>query len=183
MQVGPSSFKELKQYIIQDLKWTGGHVVRTFLSRYIFEPGFKYTFWLRLTRFMYLRWGMPMAVIPGVFLKHYSYKYHFDISFRAQIGPGLTIGHMGYIIVTSDTVIGQNCMLRPGVVFGKKISGNNDHGCTVGDNVSFGVGSKIVGKRYIGNNVIVGANAVITHDVPSNCTVAGVPARVINENL
>ena len=85
--------------------------------------------------------------------------------------------------MTSDTVLGQNCMLRPGVVFGKKVSGNNDHGCVVGDNVSFGVGSKIVGKIRIGDNVIVGANTVVTRDVPSNCIVAGVPARVINKNL
>ena len=50
---------------------------------------------------------------------------------------------------------------------------------TVGDNCYFGIGSKIMGAVNIGNNVTVGANAVITHDIPDNAVVGGVPARII----
>ena len=54
-----------------------------------------------------------------------------------------------------------------------------DDGTTpvIGDNVHFGVGSKIIGSVVIGNNVVIGANAVVTHDVPSNSVVAGIPAK------
>ena len=54
-------------------------------------------------------------------------------------------------------------------------------GNIIGSNVEFGVGSKVMGPVKIGNNVIIGANAVITKDVPSNSIVAGIPARVIRK--
>lgn len=68
--------------------------------------------------------------------------------------------------------------MRPGVVIGKKLS-HNTGGAIIGNNVSFGVGSKVIGEVNIGSNVIIGANAVVTKDVPDNCIVAGIPARVI----
>jgi serine O-acetyltransferase len=52
---------------------------------------------------------------------------------------------------------------------------------TIGDNCTLGAKSTILGGVRIGNNVKVGANAVVTKDVPDNCTVAGVPARIIKE--
>ena len=177
---GPKTYKELKEYITKDLKYTANKPVRTFLSRYIFEPGFKYIFWLRVTRYSFLTKKRMLYVFSRFILKHYSYKYNFDISYQAQIGPGLVIAHHGYIIVMRNDVIGANCTLRPGVVFGKKLT-EKTSGAFVGDNVNFGVGSVIVGDVKIGNNVTVGANAVITKDIPSNCVVAGVPACVIRE--
>lgn len=175
--VAPMTVNELKLYLRQDLGYVNGKVIRTFMSRYFFEPGFKFVVWLRLTRFFHLRKSLlfyPTAMI----LKHYSHKYHFDISYRAQIGPGLQIAHFGYIIVTSNTTIGSGCRLRPGVVFGKKLS-QETGGAVAGDNIEFGVGCKMVGNVRIGDNAIIGANSVITHDVPSNAIVAGAPARVL----
>jgi tetrahydrodipicolinate N-succinyltransferase len=55
-------------------------------------------------------------------------------------------------------------------------------GPILGDNVSVKAGAKILGPITIGNNVTVGANAVVTKDVPANCVVAGVPARIIRRN-
>lgn len=175
--VAPMTFKDLKFYIRRDLGYTNGKVIRSFINRYLFEAGFKYVVWLRLTRFFYLRKSL-LFVPARMLLKHYSYKYHFDISYRAQIGPDLQIAHFGYIIVGSNATIGSGCRLRPGVVFGKKLS-QETGGAVVGDNVEFGTGSKIVGAVHIGDNVIVGANSVITHDVPSNAIVAGAPARAL----
>ena len=178
--VGPKTYIELKQYIRQDLKWVGGHPYRTLFSRYFFEPGFKFIFWLRLTRYLFLKGkrALPFFLMARLVYKHLEYKYSFDISYQAQIGPGLTVAHYGYIIVTSSTTLGSNCSLRPGVVFGKKLT-EHTSGAIVGDMVEFGVGAKIVGNVKIGNNVIVGANAVITKDVPDNSVVAGVPAKIV----
>ena len=177
---GPKTLKELKAYIKKDLKYYGNKPVKTFLSRYFFEPGFKYIVWLRRTRYCFLSKKKVLYAFCWIFLKHYANKYHFDISYQAQIGHGLVIAHMGYIIVMKNDIIGSNCYLRPGVVFGKKLT-ETTGGAVVGNNVSFGVGSVIVGNVTIGNNVIVGANSVITKDVPSNCVVAGVPAQVIRK--
>ena len=52
---------------------------------------------------------------------------------------------------------------------------------TIGDNVFLGLGCKVFGGITIGNNVIVAPNAVVTKDVPDNCVVAGVPARIIKD--
>ena len=180
METGPKTFQALKYYIRRDLMYVNGHPYRVFFSRYFFEAGFRYSVWLRCTRYLYLKGkhAFPLFLLSRLILKHYGYKYSFDISFRAQIGPGLTIAHYGYIIATSNTTIGEGCTLRPGVVFGKKLTATCD-GPVVGDNVNFGVGSVIVGAVRIGNNVMIGANSVVTKDVPDNCIVAGVPARVI----
>ena len=177
---GPSTLKELKHFIRRDLKWVGGHPYRTFFSRYLFEPGFRFTVWLRITRYFHLKGKrfFPLFLLARLRYKHLEYKFSFDISYQAQIGPGLTIAHYGYLIVTSNTKLGADCSLKPGVVFGKKLTKQTD-GAVIGDNVEFGVGAKIVGDVKIGSNVIVGANAVIVKDVPDNCVVAGVPAKVI----
>lgn len=181
MNQGPSSFHELRQYIRQDLQFTNGHPYKALFSRYFGEAGIRFSVWLRITRYFYLK-GAPfflLFLISRCILKHYSYKYSFDISFRAQIGPGLVIAHHGYIIVTSNTVIGKNCTLRPGVVFGKKLT-TNSGGAVIGDDVSFGVGSVVVGNVKIGNHVVVGANSDVTKDAGSDCVVAGAPARVLH---
>ena len=69
--------------------------------------------------------------------------------------------------------------MRPGVVFGKKLT-EDTKGAIFGNNVDFGVGSKVIGEVHIGDNVTVGANAVITKAVPSNIVIAGVPAKIIS---
>ena len=75
--------------------------------------------------------------------------------------------------------IGKNCTILPGVVFGNK---NEDecNGITyVGDNCYFGLGARIFGPVRIGNNVTVGANSVVTKDIPDNAIVGGVPSKII----
>lgn len=176
-ELGPMTLKELKYYIVQDMGYYNGKPFRSFLSRYLFEAGFKFIFWHRITRYFYLK-NSFLYFFPRFILKHYSYKYNFDISYRAQIGPNLQIAHFGYIIVPSYVTLGKNCKLRPGVVFGKKLTGETEK-AVIGDNCDFGVGSKIIGNVKIGDNVIVGANAVITKNVPSDVVVAGVPGKII----
>lgn len=98
--------------------------------------------------------------------------------FPNTIGPGLNIFHFGdFTHVARTCRIGSNCTIQPGVVFGKKTA---DENCsTVGDNCFFGLGVKVLGTVHIGNNVTIGANAVVTKDIPDNCVVAGVPAKII----
>lgn len=177
-----SSLSALKYFISRDFQKINGKITfKKFMRSLLTEPGFKFTFWLRNTRYWYLKG--KWAAIPFLFcrfrLKHYSYKYEFDISYRTPIGPGLSVAHIGYVVVAVES-IGSNCFLRPGVVLGKNLVGEG-RTPRVGDNVHFGVGSKIIGDITIGNNVVIGANAVVTHDVESNCVVAGVPARMLKK--
>jgi serine O-acetyltransferase len=73
---------------------------------------------------------------------------------------------------------GKNCTIYQNVT----IAGKDNFEPVIGDNVVIGAGAVIIGNVNIGNNVIVGANAVVTKDFPDNCTVGGVPARIIKVN-
>jgi|SRR5579884_847810 len=95
-----------------------------------------------------------------------------------DIGPGLVIQH-GIATLIGAQRIGRNCLIRQQVTIGY----TNDTDCpTIGDNVSVGCGAKILGNITVGNNVKVGANAVVIKNVPDNCTVVGVPARIVRQN-
>lgn len=84
------------------------------------------------------------------------------------------------IWVKVSAKVGENCTLRPGVVIGKKHDEDAwDAPVVVGDNCNFGLGVKVFGKVYIGDNVSIGANSVVTKDIPSNAIVGGIPAKII----
>lgn len=111
--------------------------------------------------------------------KKYSSKLHITL-YPFTVGGGLRIYHYGsFTHIGPNCKIGKNCTIQPGVVFGNKYEDETDGEIIVGDNCYFGLGAKILGSVTIGNNVIVGANAVITKDVPDNAIVAGVPAKII----
>lgn len=84
-------------------------------------------------------------------------------------------------MVHARAVVGRNCIIGANVTIGGK-SGWYEVP-VIGDNVDISAGVKILGPVRIGNNVIIGANAVVVKDVPDNCVVAGIPARIIKRNI
>lgn len=101
------------------------------------------------------------------------------IGATATIGRRLCIEHHGCIVIHGNAVIGDDCLIRHGVTIGN--SGRDDPfgAPTIGDRVELGAGAKVLGRIRIGNDVIIGANAVVVSDVPDFAVVVGVPARVI----
>lgn len=111
--------------------------------------------------------------------KRLGFKLNFTI-YPNCVGPGFRIYHAGgFVHVGPQCKIGKNCTLLPGVVFGNKHEKVTGEKIIVGDNCYFGLGAKIFGSVRIGNNVTVGANAVVTKDIPDNAVVGGVPAKII----
>jgi serine O-acetyltransferase len=100
-------------------------------------------------------------------------------SHRKKIGPGLFIQH-GRSTGVVVQEMGANCWINQLVSIGFKERNGNPP--ILGSNVVVFAGARIYGDITIGDNVIVGANAVVTKDVPSNCTVAGVPAKIIKRD-
>src|SRR5215467_2061303 len=92
------------------------------------------------------------------------------ISPDAIIGPGMVI-HTPYGIHIGATRIGKNLTVQSGVLIA---AGTR----SVGDDVYFGAGAKVIGDTKIGNNVVIVANSLVLTDVPDNSTVVGVPARI-----
>jgi serine O-acetyltransferase len=100
----------------------------------------------------------------------------------AQFGPGLKIAHCTGLVIGGKTVLGSHCDVRQNTTFGAnyhKTAADGRQSPVVGDHVSVGAGAVILGPVRIGCNCVIGANAVVTHDVPDNQIAAGVPARVI----
>ena len=95
-------------------------------------------------------------------------------------GPGLSIRHIGSIIVNPHSRIGSNCRIYPCVVIGTK-AGFKDLAPTIGNNVYIGPGAKIFGPITIADGIAIGANAVVTKSfIEKNITIAGIPARKIS---
>jgi len=98
--------------------------------------------------------------------------------YTIKIGSGLFIQH-GFATVITAKSIGRNCWINQQVTIGFL---DDTRYPTIGDNVTIYAGAKVLGKIRIGDNSVVGANAVVTKDVPENCTVVGVPAYIVRKN-
>jgi serine O-acetyltransferase len=176
-------FKEYKFLVKSDLyRHTGKIRVVSFLKQILLNPGFKCTFWMRTCAFM----SQSRIILYSIFFIariigiHYNIKYGISIPHTTKIGSGFYVGHFGCIIVNDKSVIGKNCNISQGVTIGLACRGKNKGCPIIGDNVYIGPGAKIIGRVNVGNNVAIGANCVVTKDVPDNAVVAGVPGRIIS---
>lgn len=104
--------------------------------------------------------------------------FNCEILAKANIGKNLQLPHHGNGVIIDNATIGDNVIIRPQVIIGKTIKGGSK-APTIGNNVDIGVGAKVLGNITIGDNVMIGANAVILKDVPSNCTVVGIPGKIV----
>ncbi len=160
-------------YIKSDLiRYAGKFSIPLFLSNFIFNRSFKYSFWLRLTRHR----SRLINVIAIIMHKKLSNKYFLQIPRQAEIGFGLYIGHHMCIVVNPTAKIGHNVNLSQFTTIGS----NHGKAATIGNNVYIGPNVCIVEDVVIGDGVSIGAGSVVTRDIPENATVAGVPAKVLN---
>lgn len=176
------SLRELKHFIRADLfRYHGSGSFGLLLHQLLFNEGFKYTFWMRIGAYLRPRRVLrPLYVLTRIIGSHYSIRYGIVIPFGTRIGPGFFIGHFGGIVVSGLATIGRNCNISQGVTIGLGSRGPRKGIPQLGDNVYIGPGAKVLGNIHIGNNVAIGANCVVTKDVPDNAVVVGVPGRVIS---
>lgn len=156
-------------------RYDGELSLRAFLRNYIHEPGFNFLVWFRVCSVFHSKF-------IGWLLHRKKIRFGIDIPAKTAVGEGLYIGHYGGIVINGRSVIGKNCNISQGVTLGIVNRGEKLGVPVIGDFVYIGPGAKIIGKIKIGNNVAIGANAVVTRDVPDNAVVVGVPARCISFN-
>lgn len=160
----------------------GGNYLK-FNKLYRHSIGFRYTFWMRTcSYFRNNKFYYPLFVLSLLYLRHLSFKSGIQIPYDTEIGPGFYIGHFGTIVINGETKIGKNVNISPGVNIGMANRGSKKGVPTIGNDVYIAPGAKIVGRIKIGNNVAIGANAVVTNDIPDNACVAGVPAKILSMN-
>lgn len=187
MEYRIDTFAELRHYIASDLY---RYMTSTSIKAYIrgwYIAGFRYTFFMRCCKYFsrkIILW--PIYFICRVALRHYSVKYGFQIPWQTDIGPGLSIGHYGPIIVNPNSRIGVNCNLSVGVLMGlnHKLDENGKslgfEYPQIGNRVSLGNSAKVIGGIRVGDGCLIGVNAVVTKDLQENCVAVGIPARVIS---
>jgi len=115
---------------------------------------------------------------PFLVLRHryWSAVCGADIPLNSNLGGGLIIPHPNGIVIHPKAIIGPNCLIFQQVTIG---AGSKPGFPQIGGHVDIGAGAKILGGVTIGDHVKVGANSVVIADVPDNCTVVGIPARII----
>ena len=107
-----------------------------------------------------------------------------EMLFQSNIGKGTIFHHHGVgCVVHDNAIIGDNCHIFQNVTLGSRwTNGVLDGGAPiVGNNVLIGAGAVILGDIKIGDNSNIGANAVVLEDVPEGCIAVGVPARIIRK--
>ena len=109
-------------------------------------------------------------------------KTGIEIHPGATIGKGLFIDHGNGVIIGETTIIGDNVTLYQGVTLGGTGKEQGKRHPTIGNNVMISAGAKVLGSFTVGENSKIGAGSVVISEVPPNCTVVGVPGRIVKRD-
>lgn len=134
--------------------------------------------WYRLSNFLY-RHHIPF--VPK-FIYYIQYiLFNSSVPASCKIGKGTKFGYGGIgIVIHTRAEIGENCIIGQNTTIGGR-SGLYEVP-KIGNKVEICAGARVLGPIKIGDNAIIGANAVVIKDVPKNAVVAGVPAKIIKYN-
>jgi serine O-acetyltransferase len=146
-------------------------------------------FWVMIVyRFGRWRYGVKPPIARKLFSLIYKILYKsvqiltgIELPCEAIVGQNFVIDHFGGIIISGYAKFGDNCRIRNGVVVGLRRI-DEKLAPIIGNNVDVGSGAKLLGPIRIGDNTIIGANAVVLCDVPANSIAVGVPAIVRPRN-
>ena len=138
------------------------------------SPGVQAVIVFRFGQWLDLRSSLSKLLLqPVYFVLNGLVKIMWGIELprSATIGPGFYIGHFGGITIAPGVTIGRNCNISQHITIGLSGQGEKAGVPAIGDNVYLAPGARVFGKISIGNNVKIGANAVIYKDIPDNAIV------------
>ena len=130
-------------------------------------------------RIAHFLWRLKIPFIPRVISQVARLFTGIEIHPGAQIGKGFFIDHGMGVVIGETAIVGDNCVLFQGVTLGGTGKETGKRHPTLGDNVMVSAGAKVLGNITIDDNCKIGAQSVVLKDVPPNCTVVGVPGRVV----
>lgn len=120
----------------------------------------------------------PFALLARYRFHRHSIRLGFDVSLHV-FGKGLCIVHWGSIVVSPKARVGEFCRIHPGTTIGEE----KDEAPVIGDRVYIGPGVRIIGGVRLGNDVVIGANAVVNKSFEDDSVLVGVPAAQTKRSL
>lgn len=175
--------KQLKEWIKAD--FTSYKMKHPLAARFTYGENYELFSYMRNLRYLEFytnKKQKPWDKILRTYywIKHRRNRKNLEITIAPNsVGPGFHLQHRGFRHILSGSKIGKNCEILPMVLIGKKSPELSDCHVIIGDNCYISTGVIILAPINIGNNVTIAAGAVVTKDVPDNCVVGGVPAKVI----
>ncbi|AGA79202.1 serine O-acetyltransferase [Echinicola vietnamensis] len=161
------------------------NIKRPFLMWISYSEGYRvYRFFknLRYLEFYLNKKKNPWDYLPLAwrYWNHRRMKLKFSFYIHPNtLGEGFHLVHSGFVRIAVFANIGKNCTVLPRVLIGKKKPRIEDPRVLIGEDCYIGTGVTILGPIKIGNNVTIAAGSVVTHDVPDNCVIGGIPAKII----
>lgn len=147
------------------------------------KPGFRavaihrFGVWRMSIRPKLLR--VPLSVLYRMLYRKVRNTYGIDLPYSVKLGRRVVIEHQGAIIIHGDCVIGDDSIIRQGVTLGNRYLDRPLDAPQLGKRVNVGAGAKILGGVSIGDDVTIGANAVVLKDIPDGQTAVGIPAKIL----
>lgn len=176
---------DLRFYLVEDAKRNGIHGVWSYLFHVLVGNenacAYRYIKCMRKCEYHFNNsrkvYHKLMYCFYKIKLNRLGIRYKISINLNS-CGYGLRIKNLcGGGVLLNVNKVGNYCVFNGRVLIGNK--GSQEARCTIGDYTEFGPGAKAFGKLSIGSNVYVAPNAVVAKDVPDNCIVGGVPAKII----
>lgn len=149
---------------------------KTTLEILLTYPGLHAILFHRVAHWLYKK---GLVVIPRLISHLSRFLTGIEIHPGAQIGRRFFIDHGMGVVIGETTIIGDDVTLFQGVSLGGTGKEKGKRHPTIGNNVVIAAGAKVLGNITLGDNVKVGAGAVVLSSVPHDCTVVGVPGRIV----
>ncbi|MFZ5942506.1 MAG: serine O-acetyltransferase [Bacillota bacterium] len=139
-------------------------------------PGLHAIWFHRFSHFFYKR---KWFVLARFISQSARFLTQIEIHPGAKIGEGLFIDHGAGVVIGETAEVGNNVTIYQGVTLGGTGKEKGKRHPTIGNNVVISAGAKVLGSFTVGDNVRIGAGSVVLREVPANCTVVGIPGKIV----
>lgn len=168
-----TTFRQMLKVVLEDYRAHG---------RDWTKPGFRavavhrFGVWRMSIRSKILR--APLSVLYRVAFRRCRNIYGIELPYSVELGRRVIIEHQGGIVIHGNCRIGDDSIIRQNCTLGVRRLDNPYDAPLIGRNVSIGAGAAILGAIHIGDDSLIGANAVVLSDVPAGSIAFGIPAQV-----
>jgi serine O-acetyltransferase len=168
--------------MFENLRFIKQHdpAAKSYLEIVLCYPGLHALWIHKVAHFLYL-WQIPL--LPRLLNYLSRFFTGIDIHPGAEIEDGILIDHGTGVVIGETAIIKKGCLIYQNVTLGGTGKEVGKRHPTLKENVVVGAGAKVLGNITIQKNVRIGANSVVMRDVPENCTVVGIPGRVVKNTV